>query len=262
VLNTDLLPTIEWRGHQQDSILLGEGAGTQREWRIAPAAFLVLAPCSCSSILSRAKSHIRTATGKGDDMGEAVNAALKEWAVVCRALADGRQTLLIRKGGIQEVKGGFEVTHQRFWLFPTYVHQKEADLVPAAREEFRTVQATLPTPGTLAIQLYATVADVVRVGDLESLQRLADQHILSRECVGSRFHYRNKPGVHVLTLRVFLRPAPIRLEQKSWYDGCVSWVELDQAINPDGCEPVLSDSVFEARCADIRAKLRGSGSRA
>ncbi|RPJ57922.1 MAG: DUF1802 family protein, partial [Acidobacteria bacterium] len=37
------------------------------------------------------------------------NAALKEWAVVCRALAAGRQVLAIRKGGILEVKPGFEV---------------------------------------------------------------------------------------------------------------------------------------------------------
>jgi hypothetical protein len=139
-------------------------------------------------------------------MVEAVNAALKEWAVVCGALADGRQTLLIRKGGIQEIKDGFEVTHQRFWLFPTFVHQKEADLVPAAREEFRTMQAVSSASGTLAIQLYATVADVVQVMDLERLRRLADLHILSWECVASRFHYRNKPGVHVLTLRLCRRP--------------------------------------------------------
>jgi len=192
-------------------------------------------------------------------MVEAVNAALKEWAVVCRALADGRQTLLVRKGGIQEIKDGFEVTHQRFWLFPTYVHQKEADLVPAVREEFRTLQAASSPPGTLAIQLYATVADVVRVTDLECLQRLADMHILSWECVASRFHYRNRPGIHVLTLRVFRRPEPILLEQKPWYDGCVSWVELDQAIDPEGCEPVLSDAVFNARRADIQRAFHGSG---
>jgi hypothetical protein len=192
-------------------------------------------------------------------MVEAVNAALKEWAVVCRALADGRQTLLIRKGGIQEIKDGFEVTHQRFWLFPTYVHQKEADLVPDVREEFRTLQAASPPPGALAIQLYATVADVVRVTDLECLRRLADMHILSWECVASRFHYRNKPGVHVLTLRLFRRPEPIILEQKPWYDGCVSWVELDQAINLERCVPVLSDAVFNARRADIRRAIRGSG---
>ena len=39
-------------------------------------------------------------------MIETTNAALKEWAIVCKALAEGRQILLIRKGGIEEIKGG------------------------------------------------------------------------------------------------------------------------------------------------------------
>ena len=77
----------------------------------------------------------------------ATNAALKEWAMICQALADGRQTLLVRKGGIQEIKDGFEVTHRSFWLFPTYVHQKATDLVPTVHEEFRAIQAAQPPAG-------------------------------------------------------------------------------------------------------------------
>ena len=33
--------------------------------------------------------------------------AFKEWAAVCRALASGRQSLIIRKGGIAEAGGVF-----------------------------------------------------------------------------------------------------------------------------------------------------------
>ena len=33
--------------------------------------------------------------------------ALKEWHAVCRALASGRQTILLRKGGIYESSGEF-----------------------------------------------------------------------------------------------------------------------------------------------------------
>ena len=188
---------------------------------------------------------------------QATNAALKEWAIVCQALADGRQTLLIRKGGIQEIKDGFEVTHRNFWLFPTYVHQKVTDLVPTVHEEFRSVQTAEPPPGTLSIGLYATVEDVIRVTDLDRLRGLADQHILSWECVAGRFHYRNKPGVHVLVVRVYRRPEPLLLPQKAWYDGCVSWVDLDQAIGPDGCTPILSDAEFAVRASDIREKASG-----
>ncbi len=189
----------------------------------------------------------------------ATNAALKEWAIVCQALADGRQTLLIRKGGIQEVRDGFEVTHGSFWLFPTYVHQKAADLVPAVHEEFRALQAAEPSPGVLPVRLYATVEDVVRITDLERLRGLAKHHVLSWDCVAARFHYRNKPGVHLLVVRVYRRPEPVLLPQQAWYDGCVSWVDLDQAISPDGCAPVLSDAEFAVRAADIRAKASGAG---
>jgi hypothetical protein len=177
-------------------------------------------------------------------------------------LADGRQTILIRKGGIHEIKDGFEVTHRTFWLFPTYVHQKAADLVPAVHDEFQVVQAAQPDPGTLSIQLYATVEDVVRVTELERLRHLGDQHVLSWECVAARFHYRNKPGVHLLVLRVYRRPEPILLPVKAWYDGCVSWVNLDQPIRPGGCRPVLSDADFTVRVADIRRALSGTGAAA
>lgn len=192
----------------------------------------------------------------------ATNAALKEWAIVCRALADGRQTILIRKGGIQEIKDGFEVMHRDFWLFPTYVHQKPTDLVPTVREEFQFIQADQPAPGTLSIHLYATVEDVIRVTDLERLRLLGEHHVLSWNCVASRFHYRNKPGVHVLVLRVHRLPEPILLPHTSWYDGCVSWVEFDQPISLAGCRPVVSDVDFAVRVADIRAKMAGAGTAA
>jgi hypothetical protein len=185
------------------------------------------------------------------------NAALKEWAIVCRALADGRQTLLIRKGGIEEIKAGFQVVHRDFWLFPTYVHQKAADLVPAVHAEFAGVQAVQPPAGTIAFQLYATAEDAVKVMDLERLRSLEGCHILSWDCVASRFHYRNKPGLHVMTLRVYRRPAVIRVQNTPGYDGCVSWVDLDEALATEGCAPVLSDAEFGARLADIRARLAG-----
>lgn len=187
------------------------------------------------------------------------NAALKEWAIVCRALADGRQTLLIRKGGIQEIKAGFQVFHRDFWLFPTYVHQKAADLVPAVHAEFEEVQATPPPPGTIPLQLYARVEEVVRVVDLDRLRSLEGRHILSWDCVASRFQYRNKPGVHVMTLRVYRRPHAITLQHTPAYDGCVSWVDLDEALGTEGCTPVLSDAEFGARLQDIRARLAGAG---
>ncbi len=59
--------------------------------------------------------------------------AFKEWAVICRALAEGKQALILRKGGIAEAGGAFRVEQTRFWLFPTFVHQQETGIVENAR---------------------------------------------------------------------------------------------------------------------------------
>ena len=191
-------------------------------------------------------------------LSPATNAALKEWAIVCRALADGRQTLLIRKGGIEEIKAGFQVTHRDFWLVPTYVHQKASDLVPAVQKEFAEVQAIQPPTGNLQIQLYATVEDVAKVMNLDRLRALEGRHVLSWDCVESRFQYR-RPGVHVMVLRIYRRSGMVTMENTPEYDGCVSWVELDRSLETEGCVPVLSDADFSRRLADIRNCLAGAG---
>ena len=58
--------------------------------------------------------------------------AFKEWAVICEALGEGRQVLILRKGGIAEARGEFTIEHRRFWLFPTYVHQQSSGIKPEA----------------------------------------------------------------------------------------------------------------------------------
>ena len=51
--------------------------------------------------------------------------ALKEWAVVCKALEMGKQILLLRKGGILEYRNGFEIKHNKFFIYATYEHQSK-----------------------------------------------------------------------------------------------------------------------------------------
>ena len=50
--------------------------------------------------------------------------AFKEWAVTVRALAEGEQLLTLRKGGIREENKHFELEHERFFLYPTFDHQR------------------------------------------------------------------------------------------------------------------------------------------
>ena len=64
---------------------------------------------------------------------------LKEWAVVCGALASGRQMVLLRKGGIYEAAGEFEVEHREFLLFPTYLHQNP-QMIPFSQDPLKRDQ--------------------------------------------------------------------------------------------------------------------------
>ena len=68
----------------------------------------------------------RVRNGKPRDPNPA-RIAFKEWASVCDALLEGRQTIILRKGGISEgtAPGVFVPEHSEFWLYPTWVHQAE-----------------------------------------------------------------------------------------------------------------------------------------
>ena len=50
--------------------------------------------------------------------------ALKEWATIVKALENGKQTIILRKGGILETASGFEIIAKKFLLFPTWEHQE------------------------------------------------------------------------------------------------------------------------------------------
>ena len=169
--------------------------------------------------------------------------ALKEWAVICRALAEGRQALLIRKGGIAESGGEFEVEHRRFWLFPTYVHQQKAGIVPEAAPLLEQVDADRPYPGIVRLSYFAEVAVIYHVRELADAWKLASLHCWSRETVQSRFEYR-RPGLFVVAVRVYRSPQAIALPDTAEYAGCRSWVELDHALPTEEATPVLEEETF------------------
>jgi hypothetical protein len=190
-------------------------------------------------------------------MQPANDVALKEWAVICRELAEGRQFMVLRKGGIREPARGFSVEHHEFFLFPTYVHQNEDELIEAARAALPDVRRSAPPGGRLHLDLYAQVAAVIEITDLEALRRLDGHHSLAWSAVERRFNYR-RPGLHVIALQVFRLSEPIRVANLARYDGCRSWVALESAYPTAGCQPVLPDTEFQRRVQALRASLGGS----
>jgi hypothetical protein len=170
--------------------------------------------------------------------------AFKEWAAVCCALAEGRQTIILRKGGIHEGRDGFRVSHREFWLFPTYLHEEAAALTADSQPLLARALAERTPGGTLPIAHYAVVTDVFDVRDETVLPRLAGEHIWSPQTITDRFHYR-EPGLFVLVTRIYVRSQPFVIPDSPHFAGCRSWVELPEELPTKGLSAVLDDGEFE-----------------
>ena len=169
--------------------------------------------------------------------------AFKEWAVVCKALAIGRQSLILRKGGVSEGTGDFTLEHTRFWLFPTYTHQQRTGIRDDAVELLDQAEAERPPEGVVRLQHWAEVTGVYQVRDVMPALLLAHLHVWSDATVRQRFEYR-APGINVLAVRVYAVPRPHEVADRAEYAGCRSWVPLGEPLSTDGSVPVLDDPGF------------------
>lgn len=181
--------------------------------------------------------------------------AFKEWAAVCAALMSGRQSLILRKGGIHEGSEGFRVEHREFWLFATQFHQQPDALVPEAYEFWDAGKSLAPNVGCVALPAYCVVEAVEEIRDPMALSRMRELHIWSEQTVMERFHYRS-PGLFALMLRVYRAGRPLELpDSPIHFAGCRSWVDLPSDLPTAGLAPALSDSQHAAAMERIRQAL-------
>lgn len=170
--------------------------------------------------------------------------AFKEWGAVCAALAQGRQSLIVRKGGIHEGRAGFRVEHQEFWLFPTRFHQGADQLQPAHVDLLKESYAQEPPASKIRLGIYAVVEQVYELEKESALAGLEALQVLNQETLSQRFAYK-RPGLYVLLVRAYQLPQPFEIENESRYGGCRSWVELTRAYPTEDLTPVLSEEQFQ-----------------
>lgn len=175
------------------------------------------------------------------DLPPTCGVAFKEWSLICDAIAEGRQSLIFRKGGIAEESGSFRPEHPAFWLYPTFFHQP-ATASPAA------------TPATVSLTTLAVVDLIAWAADLGRLDVLRPLHAWDDETVRKKFHYR-RPGLWVLGVRAFRRAEPWSLPAEPRYDGCKTWVELNLQLSCGGLAPALGDQEHARRMDEIRSVL-------
>ena len=182
-------------------------------------------------------------------MPNALTLALKEWAVTQRALLEGHQLLLLRKGGIVEETGDFDLRAETFLLYPTYAHETEraGDVQPCFGQWLAEEETRKLPPGQIRIEAFAQATDVVRVAHPEVLVKLMPQHIWSPQFIQGRFDWEPYKPVFVLLLRAYALAAPQIIPTRQEYGGCRSWVTLTEPISTVGAVPAVSDDTFARR---------------
>ncbi|MFV8316464.1 DUF1802 family protein [Mycobacterium sp. 23] len=183
-------------------------------------------------------------------MTGAQTTALKEWSAAVWALLDGRQTVLLRKGGIGEKR--FEVAASEFLLFPTVAHS-HAQRVRPEHQELLAAAAGDSTEDRVTVRAAAKVVAAYAVHQPERLTEIEDLHIWTAESVrADRLDFRPKHRLAVLVVSAMPLVEPVRLTRTPEYAGCTSWVQLPTA--PRLAAPVHAD----AELAEIAARVRAA----
>ncbi len=182
--------------------------------------------------------------------------ALKEWAVTVQALAQGQQVLLLRKGGIHEEGKDFRVVHPEFLLYPTYEHQREDLLKPAAQPSLKQLLAETPRSDTITFSHWAQVAEVIEVSEQERVNDLSGHHIWTDAYAQSRLRWKPMLPLSILLLRVYQMEQPVTVPWINEYGGCTSWVEMLPKIELGRLQPALSDQEFQRQVDEIKGSLR------
>lgn len=177
-----------------------------------------------------------------ENLPESCQVALKEWAGVCAALRNGRQSILLRKGGVVEESGCFRPEHGAFWLYPTQFHQEEQGL----KEHWEG--PSTPPAGLVPIDALAVVTEALYVDREEALE---PWHVLTAETVRKRFHYR-RPGLWVLAVRVHAGEEARQVPVTPAHAGCTSWVPLEAPLPTRGLRPVLGVDEYQGRVEALR----------
>ncbi len=195
---------------------------------------------------STVASHLSLPTSNG--------VGFKDWSLVCDALGQGRQSLILRKGGIAEGRQGFRFKHEVFFLFPTQYHQQAERVRP---EELPSLQRTVPAPeGTVAIRYYFVMEWAEWLDDWQTVAQLEPFHVWREDVVRERFDYDEQRGLQCAFGRVYRMEPAWTFADRPSFGGCRSWITLpDFPADDHFLEPVLTDAAHAVVSARVRNAL-------
>ena len=157
--------------------------------------------------------------------------ALKEWSIICKAMEEGKQTILLRKGGILEYKKGFEISQKLFLLYPTLEHQTAEYLQSNYLQEYelrlKRNSSEIVQDKVNTIRIIARIEAIQEFHDHELLSKLEKYHIWNEKYVNMRMNYNPKKPMNALLLRIYKLPQPISIDVNPGWAGCKSWIEIE-----------------------------------
>ncbi|MEM6394368.1 MAG: DUF1802 family protein [Planctomycetota bacterium] len=199
--------------------------------------------------------------------GGLISVGLKEWAVVCDFLAEGRCALLLRKGGVHEREGPgrFELDYDRFALFPATEHERLDWVKPGWLAAGRDAQrdrsrATgLNEEGTVCFRGWGEVEWIGVVPSRAAFDRLDDLHPWLPPQIDMRFSYKPDRPLYAVLVRAYRWASPRVIAERDGFAGCVSWVPLEagDALGVEGSEPAMGDEAFGAMRERVVGALSG-----
>ena len=174
---------------------------------------------------------------------------LKEWATVVKALENGKQTIILRKGGILETASGFEIIAKKFLLFPTWEHQEIKHVKPEYHNLLNQTLDNKPKEGYNTITSIAEVLDHKDISSNKIIDDLSPFHVWSDEYIKERINWMPEKPLKAIFLKVHTFPQ-IEIPLQSDFEGCKSWIELNS--NQNSGQSVHTDQQIETELKKFR----------
>ena len=174
---------------------------------------------------------------------------LKEWATVIKALEQGKQTVILRKGGILETASGFNIESRKFFLFPTWEHQEIKHVKPEFHNFLTDVLNKKPDKGFNKITSYAEILFEKDVSSVETINKLSSFHVWSDSYIEERRNWMPEKPMKAVFLKTVIIPE-FNLPLQPEFQGCKSWIEINSNFQKG--RSALGDNEMKERLQDFR----------
>ena len=187
-----------------------------------------------------------------------IDIALKEWAATCRALQQGTQIVVLRKGGLRDEAGAFALESSAFWLQPTYFHHARNLVKPefhALLQDAESAQSPGENDRFIRLGLWAQVMNVWSVPPREKEILMQIPHIWSADYLQVRRDFRPDEPILCVALRVFSLDVAHVVPMQPRFLGCRSWLDLTDALPTQPSRAALDDTAFASALRSIESVL-------